>query len=109
MMVELETASVWLRRQIDLESSESPIMSKDEVVKRWRLCKGVVAEAAFNLAAYCVKACGTGGGTGNHGVPARAMRDLCMGLVQAFPAERGRLMAAQMEIEGSEQAQFGTR
>jgi hypothetical protein len=42
-------------------------------------------------------------------VPARALRDLCMGLVQAFPAERGRLMAAQMEIEGSEQAQFGTR
>ncbi len=109
MMVELETASVWLRRQIELESSETPIMSKDDVVKRWRLCKGVVAEAAFNLGAYCVKANGTGGGTGNHGVPARALRDLCMGLVQAFPAERGRLMAAQMEIEGSEQAQFGTR
>jgi alkylation response protein AidB-like acyl-CoA dehydrogenase len=109
MMVELETASIWLRRQIDLESSETPIMSKDDVVKRWRLCKGVVAEAAFNLASYCVKANGTGGGTGNHGVPARALRDLCMGLVQAFPAERGRLMAAQMEIAGSEQAQFGTR
>jgi alkylation response protein AidB-like acyl-CoA dehydrogenase len=104
-----ETASVWLRRQIELESSETPILPKDEVVKRWRLCKGVVAEAAFNLGAYCVKAGGTGGGTGNHGVPARALRDLCMGLVQAFPAERGRLMAAQMEIEGSEQAQFGTR
>jgi alkylation response protein AidB-like acyl-CoA dehydrogenase len=109
MLVELETASVWLRRQIDLESSENPVLSKEEVVKRWRLCKGVVAEAAFNLGAYCVKASGTGGGTGNHGVPARALRDLCMGLVQAFPAERGRLMAAQMEIEGSEQAQFGTR
>ena len=109
MMVELETASVWLRRQIELESTEVPILPKDEVVKRWRLCKGVVAEAAFNLGAYCVKACGTGGGTGNHGVPARSLRDLCMGLVQAFPAERGRLMAAQMEIEGSEQAQFGTR
>jgi alkylation response protein AidB-like acyl-CoA dehydrogenase len=109
MLVELETASVWLRRQIELESSETPILPKDEVVKRWRLCKGVVAEAAFNLGAYCVKAGGTGGGTGNHGVPARALRDLCMGLVQAFPAERGRLMAAQMEIEGSEQAQFGTR
>jgi alkylation response protein AidB-like acyl-CoA dehydrogenase len=108
MMVELETASIWLRRQIELESSDEPILSKDEVVKRWRLCKGVVAEAAFNLGAYCVKANGTGGGTGNHGVPARALRDLCMGLVQAFPAERGRLMAAQMEIEGSEQAQFGT-
>ncbi len=109
MLVELETASIWLRRQIELESSESPILSKEEVVKRWRLCKGVVAEAAFNLAGYCVKACGTGGGTGNHGVPARSMRDLCMGLVQAFPAERGRLMAAQMEIEGTEQDQFGTR
>jgi hypothetical protein len=108
-LVELETASVWLRRQIELESCATPILSKDEVVQRWRLCKGVVAEAAFNLAGYCVKAMGTGGGTGNHGVPARSMRDLCMGLVQAFPAERGRLMAAQMEIDGVEQAQFGTR
>ena len=109
MLVELETATIWLRRQVELESSETPLLPKDEVVKRWRLCKGVVAEAAFNLGAYCVKANGTGGGTGNHGVPARALRDLCMGLVQAFPAERGRLMAAQMEIDGVEQAQFGTR
>jgi alkylation response protein AidB-like acyl-CoA dehydrogenase len=108
MMVELETATIWLRRQIELESVETPILSKDEVVKRWRLCKGVVAESAFNLASYSIKACGTGG-TGNHGVPARLMRDLCMGLVQAFPAERGRLMAAQMEVDGGEQAQFGTR
>ena len=108
MLVEMETATVWLRRQIELESSEPPILSKDEVVKRWRLCKGVVAEAAFNLGMYSVKAMGTGGGTGNHGVPARSLRDMTMGLVQAFPAERGRLMAAQMEIEGNEQAQFGT-
>ena len=107
MLVELETATIWLRRQIELESAEEPILSKSEVVKRWRLCKGAVAEAAFNLGAYSIKACGTGG-TGNHGVPARSLRDLCMGLVQAFPAERGRLMAAQMEIEGTEQAQFGT-
>ena len=102
MLVELETATCWLRRQVELESSAEPILPKDEVVKRWRLCKGVVAEAAFKLGTYCVKASGTGGGTGNHGVPARSLRDLCMGLVQAFPAERGRLMAAQMEIEGSE-------
>ncbi|MEH6591692.1 MAG: acyl-CoA dehydrogenase family protein [Halioglobus sp.] len=108
MMVELETATIWLRRQVELESAETPILSKDEVVKRWRLCKGVVAESAFNLASYSLKACGTGG-TGNHGVPARLLRDMCMGLVQAFPAERGRLMAAQMEVEGGEQAQFGTR
>ena len=109
MLVELETATIWLRRQIELESSETPVLSKHEVVKRWRLCKGTVAEAAFNLGALSIKACGTGGGTGNHGMPARSMRDLCMGLVQAFPAERGRLMAAQMEIEGEEQQQFGTR
>ena len=109
MLVELETATLWLRRQIELESSETPILSKNEVVKRWRLCKGTVAEAAFKLGTYAMKSAGTGGGTGNHSVPARAMRDLCMGLVQAFPAERGRLMAAQMEIEGTEQAQFGTR
>ncbi len=107
MMVELETATVWLRRQIELESSEPPILPKQEVVKRWRLCKGTVAEAGFRLATCSIKACGTSG-TGDHGVPVRALRDLCMGLVQAFPAERGRLMAAQMEIEGSEQAQFGT-
>ena len=109
MMVELETAAVWLRRQVELESCDPPLLPKEDVVKRWRLCKGVVSEAAFSLATCCVKAAGTGGGTGNHGVPARSMRDLCMGLVQAFPAERGRLMAAQMEIAGSEQAQFGTR
>ena len=108
MLVELETAMVWLRRQIELESSEEPILPKDEVVKRWRLCKGVVAEAAFNLGTCCIKATGTSG-TGNQGVPARSLRDLCMGLVQAFPAERGRMMAAQIELEGTEQQSFGTR
>ena len=38
----------------------------------------------------------------------RTWFDMAMGLVQAFPAERGRQMAAQMEIEGNEQAQFTT-
>lgn len=108
MMVELETAMIWLRRQMELESSETPILPKDDVVKRWRLCKGVVGEAAFNLAACALKACGTSA-TGNHGAQARGLRDMCMALVQAFPAERGRLMAAQMEVDGGEQAQFGTR
>lgn len=105
MMVELETATVWLRRQLELESSPTPILPKQEVVKRWRLCKGVVAESAFNVAVLALKAGGTSG-TGNSGVSARALRNMCMGLVQAFPAERGRLMAAQMEIEGDEQTQF---
>lgn len=108
MMVEMETATTWLRRQVELESCEVPILPKDEVVKRWRLCKGVVGEAAFSLAAYALKAVGTSG-TGNHGVQARGLRDMAMALVQAFPAERGRMMAAQMEIDGGEQAQFTTR
>jgi alkylation response protein AidB-like acyl-CoA dehydrogenase len=108
MMNDLETAMLWLRRQIELESVEPPPLPKEEVVKRWRLCKGAVAEAAFRVGTASLKACGTGGTT-NTGVPARALRDLAMGLVQAFPAERGRLMAAQMEIEGSEQASFGAR
>jgi alkylation response protein AidB-like acyl-CoA dehydrogenase len=104
MMVDLETAMLWLRRQLELETSEPPILSKDEVVKRWRLCKGVVSEAGFNVAVNVLKASGTSGTMGD---PARYLRELAMGIVQAFPAERGRLMAAQMELEGSEQNQFG--
>jgi hypothetical protein len=54
-----------------------------------------MCEAAFNVAVNAFKACGTSN-TGNNGVIARGMRDLSMGLVQAFPAERGRLEAAEM-------------
>lgn len=107
MMVEMETALLWLRRQLLLETSEPPIKSKTEVVKHWRLCKGEVSEAGFKVASLALKCLGTSATT-NGGHQARAFRDMAMGLVQAFPAERGRLMAAQLEFEGSEQAQFGT-
>lgn len=106
MMVALETAMLWLRRQLVLETSEPPLKSKDEVVKQWRLCKGTVAEAGFEVATKALKCMGTSGTT-NGGQQARTLRDMAMGLVQAFPAERGRLMAAQMELEGREQQQFG--
>jgi alkylation response protein AidB-like acyl-CoA dehydrogenase len=106
MMVELETALLWLRRQLQLETSEPPLKSKSEVVKQWRLCKGVVSEAGFKVATGALKCMGTSGTT-NGGLQARALRDLAMGLVQAFPAERGKLMAAQLELDGEEQAQFG--
>jgi hypothetical protein len=69
------------------------------------LCKGVVCDAAFNIAVNALKACGTSN-TGNTGVIARGLRDLSMGLVQAFPAERGRLEAAKMLVLGAEQASF---
>ncbi|WND03531.1 acyl-CoA dehydrogenase family protein [Temperatibacter marinus] len=106
MMVELETATIWLRRQLELEAAEVPLLPKHEVVQRWRLCKGVVAESAFKLATYALKTSGTSG-TGFSAPMARGLRDMAMALVQAFPIERGRLMAAQMEMDGAEQSQFG--
>ena len=104
MLVDLETALMWLRRQLQLETSEPPLKPKHEVIKQWRLCKGVVAECGFNIAVNALKSSGTSGTMGD---PARYLRELTMGVVQAFPAERGRLMAAQMEIEGAEQSLFG--
>ncbi len=95
MSNDLETAYLWLRRQLELETSEPPLMPKERVVRQWRLAKGSMCEAAFNVAVNAFKACGTSN-TGNSGVIARGMRDLSMGLVQAFPAERGRLEAAEM-------------
>ena len=106
MMVALNTAMLWLRRQLELETCEPPIKSKAEVVQQWHLCKGVIAEAGFAVATRAMKCIGTSG-TANTGPQARAVRDMAMGLVQAFPAERGRLMAAQLELEGSAQPQFG--
>lgn len=106
MLADLETASLWLRRQLELETAEPPILPKPDVVRQWRLCKGQVAEYGFKVAMSALKTAGTSG-TANSLPYARALRDLSMGLVQAFPAERGRLMAAQMVVEGGEQAQFG--
>ncbi len=107
MSNDLETAYLWLRRQIELESSNPPILPKDRVVRQWRLAKGAMCEAAFNVAVNAFKACGTSN-TGNSGVIARGMRDLSMGLVQAFPAERGRLEAADMTIQETVLQDFGT-
>lgn len=105
MMANLETAMLWLRRQLELETAEPEIMSKADVVKRWRICKGEVGDAAFRVAVNALKCAGTSG-TANKGPYARGLREMAMALVQAFPAERGRLMAAQAEVEGHEGAQF---
>jgi alkylation response protein AidB-like acyl-CoA dehydrogenase len=95
MTNDLETAYLWLRRQLELETSEPPLLPKERVVRQWRMAKGSMSEAAFRVAMNAFKACGTSN-TGNSGVVARGLRDLSMGLVQAFPAERGRLEAAEM-------------
>jgi alkylation response protein AidB-like acyl-CoA dehydrogenase len=101
----LETARLWLRRQIDLETSEPPIAAKDEVVQHWRLAKGVISESAFLVAQLALKMTGTSG-TANRGVVARMFRDIAMSLVMAFPAERGRLEAAKMITDGAETRTF---
>lgn len=108
MRENLDTALLWLRRQITLETSEPPIWPKDDVVRNWRIAKGTIAEAAFEVACCALKACGTSG-TGNSGIVARSLRDLSMGLVQAFPPEKGRLEAASSLIVGHEGTQFGTK
>jgi alkylation response protein AidB-like acyl-CoA dehydrogenase len=107
MAVNLETAMLWMRRQLQLESAATPILPKDEVVKNWRLCKGVVADSAFAVATDALKCSGTSGTT-NGGFVARALRDLAMGLVQAFPSERGRLEAAEIIIARQQAALFGS-
>lgn len=106
MMTDFETASLWLRRQLELETSVPPLADKQRVVQLWRLCKGQVAECGFRVAMAALKCAGTSGTT-NSGPYARSLRDMAMSLVQAFPAERGRLMAAQIEITDAEQSQFG--
>ncbi len=107
MTNDLETAYLWMRRQLELETSEPPLLPKERVVRQWRLSKGAMCEAAFNVAVNGFKACGTSN-TGNTGVIARGMRDLSMGLVQAFPAERGRLEAAEMVTKERLSQDFGT-
>jgi len=94
MAAELENGALWLRRQIELEASEPPVQPKSVAVKNWRLAKGEMAEHAFNVCTLALKACGTSN-TRNGGIIARGLRDTAIGLVQAFPPEKGKLMAAE--------------
>ena len=105
MKADLNTAIMWLQRQLELETSNPPLRPKVEVVEHWRLCKGQMAEAAFQVAINALKACGTRN-TVNDGVIARAIRDLSMLLVQAFPMERGQIEAAKMIINQQETKTF---
>lgn len=95
MTERLETAYLWLRRQLELETCEPPLVPKKQVYQQWRLAKGSICEAAFDVALGAFKANGTSGATMNGDV-GRALRDLAMGLVMTFPPERGRLEAAAM-------------
>ena len=107
MYADLNTALLWARRMIEIETAEPPIVPMDEVMPFWRVCKGQVAEHSFKVTQHALKLAGTAGTL--FGTPfSRALRDVAMGLVQAFPAERGRLEAARMLIGDAEQTSFGT-
>jgi alkylation response protein AidB-like acyl-CoA dehydrogenase len=105
MTEQFETARLWLARQLELETTDEPLMDKTDVVRQWRVAKGSVAESAFAVGQKALTACGTSN-TGNSGLIARMLRDLSMGLVQAFPAEKGRMEAATTIVKGSESTQF---
>ena len=107
MRARLDTAYVWARRQILLETADPELISKGDVVANWRIAKGEIADNCFQVAVHALKACGTGN-TGMAGAVSRGLRDLSMGLVQGFPSERGRLEAASYLVFGREGAQFGT-
>ncbi|XVU21188.1 acyl-CoA dehydrogenase family protein [Actinoplanes sp. CA-054009] len=95
MTEKLETAYLWLRRQLLIETVEPPILTKSEVYAQWRIAKGSICQAAFDVAVGAFKASGTSSAT-MHGLVGRALRDLSMGLVMTFPPERGRLEAASV-------------
>ena len=105
MYADLNTAILWARRMIEIETAEPPILPEEEVMPFWRTCKGQVAEYSFKVTQHALKLAGTAGTLFDTPF-SRALRDVAMGLVQAFPAERGRLEAAQMLVEGTSQTAF---
>lgn len=94
----LAEASLWLRRQVELEASDPPLLPKEEVVQSWKLAKGAICEHAHEVALLALKMCGTSGALMGNEI-GRALRDTAMGLVQAFPAERGKLDLAKMLVD----------
>jgi hypothetical protein len=97
---------LWAQRQVALESNPNPPIPREDINAFWRTAKGQIAEYSFKVAQSALKMMGTSG-TGFSRPASRSTRDLAMGLVQAFPAERGRLQTAQYLVEGAEQLGFG--
>ncbi|MQY26133.1 acyl-CoA dehydrogenase family protein [Nocardia aurantia] len=103
----LETAYLWLRYQLEVETAEVPFKSKSDVFTQWRLGKGAVTEACFAVALGALKAGGTSAASMS-GVIGRSLRDLAMGLVMTFPAERGMLEVARIVTEARANELFAT-
>ena len=97
----LEEAHIWLRRQLDLET------------QRRRRCRTTRTPAAtgasprarsarrsFEVASIALKMSGTSQALLDNQI-GRGLRDAAMGLVQAFPAERGKLDYAKQVTTGT--------
>jgi alkylation response protein AidB-like acyl-CoA dehydrogenase len=97
--VKLEEAHLWARRQVLLETADPEILTKPEVVRMWRESKGAICERSHDVVIEALKMCGTSGAVMDN-VIGRSLRDVAMGLVQAFPAERGKLDLAKMIVDG---------
>lgn len=108
MYADMQTAILWAQRMVALESGTIANVAKPDINLFWRTAKGQIAEYSFKVAQSALKMMGTSG-TGFSMPASRAIRDLAMGLVQAFPAERGRLQTAALLVEGAEQQSFGVR
>lgn len=107
MTRQLQTAYLWLRYQLTVETAEPPFKSKQDVFTQWRLGKGSVTEACFQVALGALKAGGTSAAS-MQGSAGRALRDLAMGLVMTFPAERGMLEVAKIATEAKANELFAT-
>jgi alkylation response protein AidB-like acyl-CoA dehydrogenase len=96
----LEDAHIWLRRQLLLETSEPPLQPNSYTARQWRLSKGQICERAFEVCTNALKMCGTSRALMDN-VIGQCLRDSAMGLVQAFPAERGKLDVAKQVTTGT--------
>lgn len=108
MTRDLTEGFLWLRRQLWLEATEPRPSSKAEEVKSWRMAKGAICEAAYRVGTTALKACGTSSASMD-GVIGRGLRDLSMGLVQAFPAEKGLLEVAGIVFGAQRSSEFGSK
>jgi len=96
----LEEAHIWLRRQLDLETLTPPLQDNAYTGRNWRISKGAICEASFEVASIALKMSGTSQALLDNQI-GRGLRDAAMGLVQAFPAERGKLDYAKQVTTGA--------
>ena len=94
----LEEAHLWPAASCSSRAANRRVLPKPEVVKTWRMSKGAICERSHEVVTLALKMCGTSGALMDNEI-GRSLRDSAMGLVQAFPAERGQLDLAKMVVE----------